>query len=277
MTTLTSHLKFPEIYAVMSPKGGVGKSTSLSALALYISEVRNQKVLLLDLDNIATLTNNFQGDKVRFPELSNVTDLYEDPDGKEMLKVSVVRPNIHLVQGDSKISEINSKNSIELISLLEDNLHQRIPDVSSYDYILIDTPAGVGNSVLSALICSDFIYSPIDLDTNSISAIDELTRVLKPIKRRMNPKLAWKGLLINRVAKLVPVLGSKLPEALNHRKIYTDITSKYSGVVLGVVCNRNAIQRAVTSGQWITGRDQSALDAIREVSTFCENLLETKA
>lgn len=51
----------PTIYSVMTPKGGVGKTTSLTGLACYIAGQLQKKVLLVDLDNIASLTNNFQG------------------------------------------------------------------------------------------------------------------------------------------------------------------------------------------------------------------------
>jgi len=265
----------PKIYASMSPKGGVGKTTSVTTLALYCSLILKKKVLVIDLDNIGSLTNNLQGDQVRHVQYSNVTDLYLDPEKNSQIKVSPINEYLDLIQGDSGIKDINSKNSIELISRLEDNLLQHIPNYEEYTYVIIDTPAGVGNSVLSALICADYIYTPIDLDPNAISAIDELTSVLKPIKRKMNSKLAWKGILINRVQKLINTDNGKVPESLNHREVFLDLKERFSGHILGVVGLRNPIQTAFTKGncRWVAGRDSSAQDADLELKNFCNNLL----
>lgn len=267
----------PLIISTVSPKGGVGKTTSITALGLCISKILNKKVLMIDLDNIGSLTNNLQGDKVRYSDSSTVLNLFDDPENNSLITVRNISENLDLIQGDSQISSINSKNSIQLISRLEENLFTNLHGVNSYDYILIDTPAGDGNSVLAALICSDIIYTPIDLDPNAISAIDALTKIFKPIKRKMNSKLLWKGLLINRVQKLITIDGQKVPESLNHRKVFSDLKNEYSDKILSTVGLRNSIQLSVSRGKWLSPTDPSAIEAINEITTFCENLLGIKA
>lgn len=273
---MTIEPPFPKVIGVSTPKGGVGKSTTITGLGIYLSR-QGKKVLFIDLDNIASLTNNLQGAEVRYPQLSNVTHLFKDPEDEQAapITVSVISDNVHLIQGDSSVSEINRSNDLTIVTALKDNLHMKVPNIESYDYILIDTPAGNGNTLLATLICADLIYSPIDLDHNAIGSLKELTKVLKPVKRGLNKNLQWAGFVINRVKTLVSVLGKKVPHSLADRAIYEGLVNAYGDVaLLGVIGLRDPIKAAISSGQWITGKDGSAQDASYEFENFCKKLME---
>ena len=268
-------MTYPTVISSTSPKGGVGKSTTESALALYL-ERQGYKVLMIDLDNIGSLTNNFQGPGIRKADCSSVLDLFKPTETVGDIKVSAITDKLHLIQGDSGIAEVNRSNSITLITLMDDNLRQKVPNIESYDYVLIDTPAGTGSTVVAALICADYVYSPIDLDNNAIEALAELTKLVKPIKQRMNTKLHWSGFVINRVPKLVRVLGKKVPESLRDRSIYDNLVSTYGDTaLLGTIALRDPIKSAISSGRWIEGAAPSAVEAVNEIENFCKNLLET--
>jgi len=262
------------VYAVATPKGGVGKSTTLSALGINL-ERKGKKVLLIDLDNIGSLTNNFQGADVRLPEFSNVTQLFQEPDSGKQIVVNPIRESLHLLQGDSTISDFNRSNDMTLILKMRDNLQDNLPDYKTYDYILIDTPAGNGNTVMAALICAHRVYSPIDLDINAIGSLAELTKILKPIRRSLNTNLQWAGFVINRVPKLISYLGKKVPHAVSDREIYNNLVKSFGdAALLGVIAFRTPIKNAISAGTWVSGNEDSAVDAAFELEQFCNNLLE---
>lgn len=268
--------KDPQVYSVATPKGGVGKSTTLSAVGLHLGRL-GKKTLLIDLDNIASLTNNFQGADVRLPEFSNVTQLFQDPECGKPIVVNQISEHLHLIQGDSTISDFNRSNEMTLILKMKDNLLDNLPNYDSYDYVLIDTPAGNGNTVMAALLCSHYVYSPIDLDHNAIGSLTELTKILKPIRRSLNPGLQWKGFVINRVASLVNYVGKKVPKVVAEREIFEGLVSQYGDkALLGVIAMRAPIKAAISAGKWVSGNDASELDAAAELENFCKNLLETK-
>lgn len=273
---MTNFTSLPTTIAVTTPKGGVGKTTTLSSCALYL-ERQGKKVLLVDLDNIASLTNNFQGVNVRHPELGNVTDLFKDPELGGKIKVSVISDHIHLIQGDSSIQDINRSNDLTIVTQMKDNLLENLPGIETYDFILIDTPAGNGNTLLAALLCANKIYSPIDLDKNAITSLSELTKILKPIRRSLNTKLTWAGFVINRVPKLIRQLGVKVPETVEDRKTYKELVDSYGETaLLGVIATRNHIKTSISTGKWPSANDEpSAIEAEAEVAQFCKNLLES--
>lgn len=273
MNTVPSTIK-PLVYAVTTPKGGVGKTTTLTALSLYAA-MRGKKCLLIDLDNIGSFTNNFQGADVRHSELSDVRDLFKDPDLGAQINVSVISENLHLIQGHSDVADVNRTTDLTLITRMKDNLLENLPGYTSYDYVFIDTPAGNGNTVAAALIFANRIYSPIDLDHNAIGSLAELTKMLKPIRRSLNPSLYWVGFVINRVPKLVRTLGRKVPEATADRVIYEGLVENYGEkALLGVIASRNPIKQSLSSGSWISGSDPSAQEAAAELEQFCKKVLE---
>lgn len=266
----------PLIISAVTPKGGVGKTTTICGLALYLAN-EGKKVLAIDLDNIRSLSNNFLGAEQSIQGASNVTDLFKEPKEGNKLNVYPVKQNIDLIQGHSDIAKVNKTLDIGILFNLDDNLKENLDNFDSYDYILIDTPAGTGNTVLSAMFCSDVIYSPIDLDNNALNSLTELANLLDLACNRFHCKLKWAGFVINRVQKLITTENGRIPEALSDRKIFNGLVEEYGdNYLLGVIGLRNPIKKAISNGVWEFDNSPSSKEALNELNIFYKKLMEYK-
>ena len=158
-----------KILAVTSGKGGTGKSFFVLNYAFQLSQM-GKRVLLIDLDynlaNIDVMLNmssektlsNFFESRVLFREL-----------------IKEVRPNLDLIFGDSG----KLKQALQRTDII-DYLFTNIKNISdSYDYILVDTGAGISRENLYMLSKTDYLIMLINPDPTSVMDGYALTKVYK--------------------------------------------------------------------------------------------------
>ena len=145
--------KTPRTLCVTSGKGGVGKTSFTVNFAIALTR-NNSRVLVIDGDmglaNVDVL--------LRLSVKSNIRDILESgADPRQALIFT--RPNLAILPGSSGVPEM-----VSLGEKQQERLAGLIKDVSSdFDYVIIDTAAGIGSSVLWYNRFSDhniFILSP---------------------------------------------------------------------------------------------------------------------
>ena len=130
--------KMPRTLCVTSGKGGVGKTSFTVNFAIALTR-NNNRVLVVDGDmglaNVDVL--------LRLSVKSNIRDLLENgADPRQALIFA--RPNLAILPGSSGVPEM-----VSLGEKQQERLACFINDVSSdFDYVIIDTAAGIGSSVL---------------------------------------------------------------------------------------------------------------------------------
>ena len=178
-------------FAVTSGKGGTGKSTVSSGLALAFSKL-NKKVLVLDLDEGLRCLDLFFGiDK------DIVFDLSDAFSGRSATDV------IYKVPGKNSISIVPAPataNKIDAASLADFITKQR----QDYDIIILDMPAGVDLSALSDIASELFFITVSNADPVSVRDAAAIAALLpegraepRLIINRFEPKLIKKGLYDN--------------------------------------------------------------------------------
>ncbi len=136
--------KHARTVAVTSGKGGVGKTNIVTNLAIALAR-RGKKILLVDADLSLANVDVLLGLQPKF-NLSHVVS------GEKRLREIVLEGphSIRLVPAASGVQE--------MADLREDNLQTLIADFSDFDQefdlILIDTAAGISESVLSFAVAS---------------------------------------------------------------------------------------------------------------------------
>lgn len=150
------------IIAVTSGKGGVGKSNISLNLGLAISKNLGKKVLILDADFGTANVDILMG---VFPKYNISNVIYEQIPIEEVI---VDGPfNLKVLPGVSGVAQLTSLTEnqkqffFEQLELYQDKHH---PDI-----IIIDTGAGVGNTVMNFLLASDEVIVVLSSEPTSLS------------------------------------------------------------------------------------------------------------
>ena len=140
------------IIAVISGKGGVGKTTIVANLGATLS-LFGKKVLLVDL-NISTPNLGLY-----FGSLFQERSIQKAMEGEIELKDCVIsyKPNLHLIVADFNNEDCNL-----------DFLRESLETLQSYDFIFLDGAAGIGREVkgtMSKVCVRLFVIGILSLST----------------------------------------------------------------------------------------------------------------
>lgn len=176
-------MKKPYIMAFANSKGGVGKTTSCIAVGCCLAEL-GYKTLVIDLDH----QGNMSDDLGRGEEDYTVTDLFENPkfDINQIvypaLDGETTIPNLFIIPADITLAvEARSAERFRhRLTILDDGI-KRMSE--SYDFILIDLRPAIDLSIENALLITDLIVVPVDMDRRAVKGIDDLFQVVREIRR----------------------------------------------------------------------------------------------
>ena len=174
-----------EVIAIISRKGGTGKTTTAQCLGAALQRSGN-KVLLIDLDAQANLTAAMGAD----PGGLNVTDLFDGT--AQPSRIIRNTSNGDIITGCAELAagDVELKSNDQLKKVIK-------PLLSEYDYLIIDTPASYGRLTMNALTAATSAIITLEPATFSTQGVDELAGIVKQI-RKANKKLNVRGILVTR-------------------------------------------------------------------------------
>lgn len=181
-----------KIYAVMSPKGGVGKTTTADALAYILAEVYKRRVLVVEADPQADTTKTFHAYE---PDGIGMSELLE---GK-MQAADVIRPthyeHIDIIPGNGYLTMTDVKllreSDSDQVRRLKNALE---PVAAAYDYCICDCGRLIDMVVLNVLVAADMIIAPVKVGGFEITALDSLREAVEDLKE-INPGIKIKALM----------------------------------------------------------------------------------
>ena len=177
------------IYTIINQKGGVGKTTTASALGAGLA--RRGKVLLIDMDAQGNLTKELE----KRGSEPTVLDMLA---GKSSASQAIIRmddtkalipSSPFLAAADVSITDIGK----------EFRLREALEAVKNdYDYIVIDTPPAAGILTVNALTAADAAIIPAEAEIKSIEGVALIVQTIDAVRKYCNPNLTISGILVTR-------------------------------------------------------------------------------
>lgn len=195
------------VLAVANQKGGVGKTTASVNIAHILSE--SLRVLLVDDDPQGNATKCFIQERVS-PDSDTLALYSENPE--DPVAPIVISSNLWLLGTHEHLTEVTER-SFEVIFDFRARIHA-LRDF--YDVIVIDCLPSFGYLFNAALISSNYILVPIELDIFSIDGLQALMKNVERLRSRHNPTLKILGILPNKVHGAKTKVEKQIEQGLMH-------------------------------------------------------------
>ncbi|MDM7531946.1 ParA family protein [Lacticaseibacillus paracasei] len=195
-----------KVISIINMKGGVGKTTLTKEIGFHLSFIEHKRVLLIDTDPQANLTQSFyrrfnyrqadalspeveQGNENYIIQSASINNLYKANSGVPPIRKDLIVdfPNISLslIPGDlnTVFMEVNTGSadmSQSIVNYLRFNEQYDI--LNQYDYVLIDCPPTYSAYTIAATLASDAYLIPVRPDEYSILGITMLNKVVSDIE-----------------------------------------------------------------------------------------------
>ncbi len=215
----------PEIITVTSGKGGVGKTNISVNLGILLAR-RKQRVLLMDADLQLGKLDVILGAAPRYT-LADLVDgkrtideiIMHHPSGIDILPAT--SGDLDLLDADDRMLKVLSESFASIQTL--------------YDYMIVDTGAGLSPTVLTMALGADKVILIVTPEPASVSDVYAMIKVIT----NKSPELP----LI-----LVPNRHSSLESGVQLHKKLNLITQKFLNTTIyygGSIVEDNAIRQAV--------------------------------
>lgn len=202
--------------SIISLKGGVSKTTTAVNVSYILADM-GYKVLLID--------NDKQGNT------SKALNSYDPEDTQTIARVmtekgidiqSVIKrtryKNLDIVTANMNLLEANLRTVVDTTSQQQTRFKKAFKIMGAnefYDFCIIDNAPDINMSIINALVMSDDVIIPVQIDQYSFDGLDILAEQIGEIKEDFNEKLNFQGCLITQYRK--SEVQEQGAEILEHR------------------------------------------------------------
>ncbi|MDE7200591.1 MAG: ParA family protein [Lachnospiraceae bacterium] len=190
-----------KIIAVMSPKGGIGKTTTADSVAYILGEKYGKRVLVLDGDPQGDTSKTFG---VYEPEGIGLSELLErhikvggNYRTSDLVKttryehIDIIPANGYLMQTDMNLMLKEEENQVT-------RLRDALTEISdAYDYCICDCGRLFDMAVINILISASLVIAPVKVGGFENEALHSLEEQVEDM-RKVNTDLAVRVLMTMR-------------------------------------------------------------------------------
>ena len=190
-----------KIIAVMSQKGGIGKTMTAASIAYILGEEKGKKVLAVDADqqgNMSMLYGRFEPEGAGLPDLlethQSVGGTWKTTDAIQATQygnIDIIPCNGYLMRTNMNLLLIEKEDQILRFStaMLE------VQD--AYDYCIIDCGLLMDMAVTNVLVAADLVIIPFKVGGFELEAIENMQEQVEDL-RGLNPEIRTKVLMTMR-------------------------------------------------------------------------------
>lgn len=186
-------MRKPTIISIVNQKGGVSKTTTTANLGAGLA-LQGYKVLLVDLDSQCNLTQSLVGDIGQgHREIAHC--ILEETSLTGVI-LPTKTPNLFLTPAGEEMSDvdINLVGVTARESVLKRCLNKT--DLSSFDFVLIDTAPYISLVTVNALVASTHYLIPTTAEYLPVRGIERLQANVRKFSELLNPELSFLGAVI---------------------------------------------------------------------------------
>src|SRR5579859_7728237 len=175
-----------ETIAVLSQKGGTGKTTAVRTLTDVFRKV-GLRTLAVDLDPQGNLSDYLDVDPDAAPSIGDV--LSGRAKAKAAVHDGIIPANLNLAEAELMLG---GKMGREM------TLRKALREVSDdFDLILIDCPPSLGLLTVNALVAADYALLSAEAQYFAMQGVEQALEVIELARESLNSQLEWLGVVLN--------------------------------------------------------------------------------
>ena len=186
-----------KIMVVANQKGGVAKTSTVRNLSYSIAEL-GKRVLAVDFDAQFNLTTCFgieNPNELKHTIATLMTSMLDDEEIPSKKEYIISIGKVDLIPSSIQLSVVDANLRLEMGSdRILSNLLESLRN--DYDYIIVDTCPSLGTLTINALTAADNVIIPVNPQLLAVMGLQELTKTILKIKRRLNPRIEFGGILL---------------------------------------------------------------------------------
>lgn len=181
------------IISLTNNKGGVGKTTSTLNIGVGLAN-KGRKVLLIDLDEQASLTISLGLNSSAYMEKSIVQVLTKQKDIREC--IYKLRENLYIIPSNKLLRD--AEDVVKGTNFRESILKKALEPIKSvFDYVLIDCPPSLNVFTDNGLTASNEVFIPIEAEYLALQGTSQLVEKINDIKEG-NEELKISGVFLTK-------------------------------------------------------------------------------
>ena len=187
------------VLSVINLKGGVAKTISSVAIAHLLAE-KGFRVLLVDNDKQGDASRGYRR---RDEDGAGIDEIMtaRRPDMGSLIQHTDF-PGLDIITANMKLLKANLEVLLDQTRQQQTRLKKALEQVrGQYDFCVIDNAPDINISTINALVASNDVIVPLEVDDNTTEGLAELAEQIEFTREDLNPALTFRGCFITKYDK----------------------------------------------------------------------------